>query len=72
LQPGPDSLIVHAVSEQPENFNVPMWKFFVALAIVLIGVILGTMLWMWRENKPRRRPAILGAPQTVRTNAPGR
>ncbi len=57
------------MNDEPENFNVPTWKFVTALVVVLIGVLLGTMLWMWRDTKPRRRPALLGAPETARTNA---
>jgi hypothetical protein len=58
------------VSNEPENFNVPTWKFVAALVFVLIAVFLGTMLWMWRDSKPRRRPALLGAPEIIRTNSP--
>lgn len=56
-------------NEEP-NYNVPMWKFFVALAVVLIAVTFGTLLWMKSDTKPRRRPALLGAPEptAVQTN----
>src|SRR5947208_9342153 len=29
---------------------------------MLAVVTLGTFFWMWRDSKPRRRPALLGAP----------
>ncbi|HMJ92417.1 MAG TPA: hypothetical protein VK530_21520 [Candidatus Acidoferrum sp.] len=56
------------MSEEPANYNVPTWKFVTALIVVLVAVLLGTMLWMWRDGKPRRRPALLGAPEITRTN----
>jgi len=66
--------VVHAlpVDQVPENYDVPTWKFVVALVVVLVSVFLGTLLWMWRDTKPRRHPAILAAPQsrTTPTNAP--
>jgi hypothetical protein len=68
LQPRGESIIVAAVSNEPENFNVPTWKCVAALVIVLVAVLLGTLVWMWRDTKPRRRPALLGAPEITRTN----
>ena len=58
--------MVRPVSDEPENYNVPTWKFFVALVVVLISVTLGTMLWMWSDSRPRRRPPMLGAPEPVK------
>ena len=60
------------MSEDRENYNVSTWKFVVALIAFLIVIVLATFFWMWRDAKPRRRPALLGAPEPaiVRTNLP--
>ena len=60
------------MTDEPENYNVPTWKFVVALVVVLLMVVLATFFWMWRDTRPRRRPALLGAPEPaiVRTNPP--
>ena len=58
------------MNNEPNPHHVPTWKFVVALVAVLIAVTLGTLFTMSRENKPRRRPPLLGAPEAVATNLP--
>ena len=53
---------------EPNPHHIPTWKFVVALVAVLVAVTLGTLFTMSRENKPRRRPPLLGAPEAVATN----
>lgn len=66
----PASLIFRHVNDEPENHNVPTWKFVVAVVGMLVIITLATLFWMWRDSKPRRRPALLGAPEpALRTNA---
>jgi hypothetical protein len=58
------------VENEPENYNVPTWKFVTALVVVLVIITLATLFWMWRDTRPRRRPALLGAPEpALRTNS---
>ncbi len=59
------------MSSEPESYNIPPWKFVAALVVMLVLVTLGTLFWMWRDARPRRRPAMLGAPEPswFQTNA---
>jgi sulfatase modifying factor 1 len=64
------------MAEEKNPHQVPKWVFPAALAGMLVIVTLGTVFWMWRDTKPRRRPALLGSPDPVlpkhlRTNALG-
>jgi hypothetical protein len=59
------------VNNDPDSYNVPTWKLVAAIVGILVIITLATLFWMWRDNKPRRRPALLGAPEpALRTNAP--
>jgi hypothetical protein len=62
------------VNGDPDNYDVPTWKFVVAVIAMVVLMALATLFWMWRDSKPRRRPALLGAPQPALapTNAPPR
>lgn len=57
---------------EPESYQVPTWKFVLAVVITIAVMALATVFWMWRDTKPRRRPALLGAPEPalVVTNLP--
>ena len=58
------------MTEDNNPHNMPGWVFPAALAGMLVVITLGTFFWMWRDQKPRRRPAMLGAPDPVaRKNA---
>ena len=61
------------MNDEPKNYDVPVWKFVVALVALLVVILLASLFWMWRDSKPRRRPALLGAPEPaiVHTNVPG-
>jgi formylglycine-generating enzyme len=52
-----------AVEKSPHD--LPRWVFPVAVIVMLAIVTLGTFFWMWRDTRPRRRPALLGAPDPV-------
>jgi hypothetical protein len=60
------------VQDGPENYEVPAWKFVVAVIAMVTLIAMATLFWMWRDTKPRRRPALLGAPEPalVVTNRP--
>jgi hypothetical protein len=51
------------VNDGPENYEVPTWKFVVAVVVMITVIGLATLFWMWRDSKPRRRPPLLGAPE---------
>jgi uncharacterized membrane protein YqjE len=53
------------MSQEPNSHHVPTWKFVAALAAMLVLVTLGTLFWMWRDARPRRRPALLGKPEPM-------
>ena len=62
------------MAEEKNPHHVPKWVFPAALAGMLVIVALGTVFWMWRDTRPRHRPALLGSPDPVvprhlRTNA---
>ena len=59
--------------EEKNPHDLPRWVFPAALAGMLVVVVLGTVFWMARDARPRRRPALLGSPdpilpQHLRTN----
>ena len=51
--------------EDKNPHHLPGWVFPAAVAGMLVTITLGTFFWMWRDQKPRRRPALLGAPDPV-------
>ena len=51
--------------EDKNPHHLPGWVFPAALAGMLVTITLGTFFWMWRDQKPRRRPALLGSPDPV-------
>lgn len=53
------------MAEEKNPHDMPKWAFPLALVVVLTLVTLGSLFWMWRDSKPRRRPALLGAPDPV-------
>src|ERR1041385_223778 len=53
------------MAEDRNPYDLPRWVFPVAVAGVLVIMTLGTFFWMWRDARPRRRPALLGAPDPV-------
>lgn len=53
------------MAEEKNPHDLPTWVFPAALAGMLVLVTLGTVFWMWRDTRPRRRPAMLGAPDPV-------
>ena len=62
------------MTDEPNPHDLPRWVFPAALAGMLVVVVLGTVFWMARDARPRRRPALLGSPdpilpQHLRTNA---
>jgi uncharacterized BrkB/YihY/UPF0761 family membrane protein len=50
---------------EPDNYNVPTWKFVAALVVIVLIMFLATLFWMWRDRTPRHRPALLGSPQSA-------
>ncbi len=59
--------------DEKNPHDLPRWVFPAALAGMLVVVALGTVFWMARDARPRRRPALLGSPdpilpQHLRTN----
>src|ERR1051325_2444560 len=57
-----------SMAEEKNPHDLPRWVFPAALLGMLIVVGLGTFFWMWRDARPRRRPALLGAPDPVVRN----
>jgi formylglycine-generating enzyme len=53
------------MSEDDQRPELPRWAFPVAVVGMLVVVALGTVFWMWRDSQPRRRGALLGAPDPV-------
>jgi formylglycine-generating enzyme len=53
------------MAEENDRPDLPRWVFPMALLGMLVIVALGSIFWMWRDSKPRRRAAILGAPDPV-------
>lgn len=53
------------MAEERNPHDLPRWVFPVAVAGILVIVTLGTLFWMWRDTRPRRRPALLGSPDPV-------
>ena len=53
------------MAEEKNPHELPRWVFPIAVLGVLVIVSLGTAFWMWRDSKPRRRAALLGAPDPV-------
>jgi hypothetical protein len=54
--------VAQRMSQPPDNpaaeHQRPVWHFLVALAVVLAGVALGTMLIIPRGERGRSRPAV--------------
>ena len=53
------------MAQDKSPHDLPRWVFPVAIVVMLTIVTLGTFFWMWRDTRPRRRPALLGAPDPV-------
>jgi formylglycine-generating enzyme len=53
------------MAEEKNSHELPRWVFPVALLGMLVVVTLGSLFWMWRDQRPRRRPALLGARDPV-------
>ena len=53
------------MAEEKNPHDLPRWVFPVALLGMLVIITLGTFFWMWRDARPRRRTALLGAPDPV-------
>src|SRR3954464_14095397 len=53
------------MADEKNPHELPRWVFPVAVIGMLAVVTLGTFFWMWRDAKPRRRPALLGSPDPV-------
>src|SRR4051812_23333963 len=53
------------MTEEKNPHDMPRWVFPVALIGMLAVMTLATFFWMWRDAKPRRRPALLGSPDPV-------
>ena len=53
------------MAEDNNPHNLPRWVFPVAVIGMIAVITLGTFFWMWRDQRPRRRPALLGAPDPV-------
>jgi formylglycine-generating enzyme len=53
------------MAEDRNPHDVPRWVFPVAAIGIVVLVGLSTVFWMWRDNRPRRRPALLGSPDPV-------
>ena len=62
------------MADESNPHDLPRWVFPVAVLAMLVIVTLGTVFWMWRDNKPRRRPALLGVrdPAVQKNPAPAR
>jgi formylglycine-generating enzyme len=52
-------------ANEPNPYEMPRWVFPVAALGMIAIMALSTAFWMWRDTKPRRRPALLGAPDPV-------
>src|ERR1043166_5538185 len=53
------------MAEEKNPHELPRWVFPVAVIGIIAVMTLATFFWMWRDSKPRRRPALLGSPDPV-------
>ena len=53
------------MANEKNPHDLPRWVFPAAVVGMLVIVAIGTAFWMWRDSKPRRRPALLGAPDPI-------
>ena len=56
------------MAEEKNPHDLPRWVFPVALFGMLLIVTFGTFFWMWRDARPRRRAALLGASDPMARN----
>ncbi len=60
------------MSQEPNSHHVPTWKFVAALSAMLALVTLGTLFWMWRDARPRRKSPASGKPEPFWTQSANR